>query len=148
VGPCGAATGLRRVTSPRFVILDTDVASKLVKRQGSPELLNQLAAAEMCLTFVSVGEMTKWLGRRQLGQRRRNDVEDWIASCPMVAVDKQVAEVWGDNQAAAELRGRPRPNNDAWVAACCLVEGLPLATYNLKDFEDFAEYEGLRLISL
>jgi predicted nucleic acid-binding protein len=37
-----------------------------------------------------------------------------------------------------------------WIAACCLVHDLPLATLNLKDFEDFedfAEHHGLRLIT-
>jgi len=34
-----------------------------------------------------------------------------------------------------------------WIAAGCLVADLPLATLNLKDFEDFAEHDGLRLIS-
>jgi hypothetical protein len=29
----------------------------------------------------------------------------------------------------------------------CLVADLPLATLNLKDFEDFAEDDGLHLIS-
>jgi hypothetical protein len=28
------------------------------------------------------------------------------------------------------------------------VEGLPLATFNLKDFEDFALHEGLTLIDV
>jgi predicted nucleic acid-binding protein len=34
-----------------------------------------------------------------------------------------------------------------WIAACCLVHDLPLATLNIKDFEDFAEHHGLRLIT-
>jgi predicted nucleic acid-binding protein len=46
----------------------------------------------------------------------------------------------------AERRGRARPINDTWIAACCLVADLPLATLNLKDFEDFAEHDGLQLI--
>jgi toxin FitB len=37
--------------------------------------------------------------------------------------------------------------NDSWVAACCPAYDLPLATRNVGDFNDFAEYEGLRLIS-
>lgn len=45
-----------------------------------------------------------------------------------------------------QARGRPRPINDMWIAACCLVEDVPLATLNRKDFEDFAEHDGLRLI--
>lgn len=26
---------------------------------------------------------------------------------------------------------RPRPVNDTWIAACCLVDGLPLATLSV-----------------
>ncbi len=52
----------------------------------------------------------------------------------------------GELQAHAQLRGRPRPANDTWIAACCLVRDHPLATLNVKDFADFAEHEGLELI--
>jgi predicted nucleic acid-binding protein len=45
------------------------------------------------------------------------------------------------------LTGRPRPVNDTWVAACCLAYDLPLATLNVKDFADFAEHDGLELIT-
>jgi len=44
------------------------------------------------------------------------------------------------------LRGRPRPANDTWIAVCCLVCEVPLATLNIKDFADFAEHEGLELV--
>jgi toxin FitB len=40
----------------------------------------------------------------------------------------------------------PAAPNDTWIAACCLVDDLPLATFNIKDFADFAEHEGLTLI--
>jgi hypothetical protein len=29
---------------------------------------------------------------------------------------------------------------------CCLAYQLPLATFNLNDFEDFAEHHGMRLL--
>ncbi len=48
----------------------------------------------------------------------------------------------------SEQRGRPRPINDTWIAACCLVADLPLATLNVKDFKDFAEHDGLQIIGL
>ena len=44
-------------------------------------------------------------------------------------------------------RGRPRPVNDTWIAACCLVRDLPLATLNVKDYADFAEHESLALLA-
>ncbi len=46
-----------------------------------------------------------------------------------------------------EICGRPRQVNDAWTAAYCLVRKLPLAIFNAKDFLNFAEYNGLVLMS-
>jgi predicted nucleic acid-binding protein len=59
---------------------------------------------------------------------------------------EDVARTWGQISAAAIQRGRPRPANDTWIAACALSFGLPLATLNGKDFKDFAEYDRLKLI--
>jgi predicted nucleic acid-binding protein len=40
------------------------------------------------------------------------------------------------------LPGSTPATNDTWIAACCLVYNLPLATLNTKDFADFAENDG------
>ena len=64
----------------------------------------------------------------------------------MLQYDEAVAASWGQLQARAQLRGRPRSHNDTWIAACCLVDNLPLATLNTKDFADFAERDGLTFI--
>jgi len=53
----------------------------------------------------------------------------------------------GALSAFAQKRGRPRPVNDTWIAACCIALGLPLATLNLSDFQDFADHEGLAIIT-
>ena len=54
--------------------------------------------------------------------------------------------IWGEIQAHARLRGRPRPINESWIAACCIARELPLATFNIKNYADFAEHEGLELV--
>jgi len=41
--------------------------------------------------------------------------------------------------------GRLHDRLSAWIAAYCLVDQLPLATFNGKDF---AEYDGLRLFDV
>jgi predicted nucleic acid-binding protein len=53
----------------------------------------------------------------------------------------------GKMSAGAQLRGRPRPQNDAWIAACCVRHGVPLVTLNTKDFAPFAEHDGLVLLT-
>jgi toxin FitB len=57
------------------------------------------------------------------------------------------ARTWGEITTAARRRGRPRPLNDSWIAACCIAEGLPLLTLNRRDFADFADHDGLVLLS-
>jgi len=48
--------------------------------------------------------------------------------------DEAVAVSWGRLSAVAHQRGRPRPQNDMWISACCLTHDLPLATLNVKDY--------------
>ena len=43
--------------------------------------------------------------------------------------------------------GDGRAANDSWIAACCLAHQFALATFNVKDFEDFAAHDGLQLIT-
>src|SRR6266567_6312681 len=50
----------------------------------------------------------------------------------------QVGPTPGPRTTARAAPALPRPHNDTWIAACCLVDGIPLATLNTKDFADFA----------
>lgn len=108
-----------------FVVLDTDAASHLFRGKVSEPLRRHTVGATLAVTFVTVGELTKWTLVRHWGPQRLT---------------------WGDLRAQAQLRGRPRPANDTWVTACCLVRDLPLVTFNRKDFQDFADHDGLELL--
>jgi predicted nucleic acid-binding protein len=65
----------------------------------------------------------------------------------VIPYDPEVARTWGQLAGRAQRRGRPRPQNDTWVAACGIRHGLPLVTLNMKDYADFAEHEGLVLLT-
>jgi predicted nucleic acid-binding protein len=95
-----------------------------------------------------LGELTKWTEIRSWGPQRRASLEAWRHRAVLLKFDERVAVTWGHLQARAQLRGRPRPVNDTWIAACRIVEGLSLATFNTKDFEDFAVHEGLVLVDV
>ena len=128
-----------------FVVLDTDVASASFLGRLPGRLRARLAASTACITFVTLGELTKWTTVRSWGPGRRQALERWRHRVVLLPFDDAVATTWGHLQAGAQLRGRPRPVNDTWIAACCLVAGLPLATFNTKDFVDFAQHDGLVL---
>lgn len=128
------------------VVIDTDVASLIQKSRTPPWVNHYLIGARVWLTFVTVGELWKWAEVRSWGKRNRDELEAWIGRRPIVPCDEAVARRWGALSAAARRRGRPRPQNDTWVAASCVRHGLPLVTLNTKDFSDFATYDGLVLL--
>jgi len=129
------------------VVLDTDVASLIFKR-GLPQGLSvQLVNYQPCITFVTLAELTKWAELRSWGSRRRDQLTHWVNAMVVLPGTPAVARTWGQISACADRRGRPRPQNDTWIAACCLVYEAPLATLNLKDYADFVEREGLIIVS-
>ena len=128
------------------VILDTDVASLLHRRKLTGPLATRLIGREPLITFITLGELAKWAEIRGWGTHRRGELAAWLSGIPVLPGDEAVAAIWGRLSAAASLRGRPRPVNDMWIAACCLAYEVPLATLNLKDYEDFTEYHGLPIV--
>lgn len=105
-----------------------------------------IAGRRVWLTFVGVAELWKWAEVRSWGERNRAGLDAWIDHRPIIPYDNEVGRSWARLSASADRRGRPRPQNDTWVAACSLRHGLPLITLNRKDFDDFAIHDGLVLL--
>jgi predicted nucleic acid-binding protein len=131
----------------RSVVLDTDVSSLIIKKRLPITLATKLVNTQPIITFVTRAELTKWAEIRNWGPGNRTVLAQWMAGVPMLPGDEDVADTYGVLSAAGMRRGRPRPMNDMWIAACCLTHGLPLATLNVKDFDDFKVHHGLELIT-
>jgi toxin FitB len=131
-----------------LVVLDTDVASGIIRQRLPDRPRAKLAGKIVFITYVTLGELTKWTVLRDWGPRKLADLAEWQQHVGVLLGDEDVARTWGQLQARAQRRGRPRPVNDTWIAACCLVNRLPLATFNTKDFADFAQYDRLDLLDL
>lgn len=130
-----------------YVLLDTDVASLSFKRRLPPGLLVRLHGHQPCLSFVTLAELTQWTELRHWGTQRRTALSEWLSHAVVLPYADEIAHTWGRVSAAAIQRGRRRPANDTWIAACALAYGIPLATLNLKDFVDFSEHHGLKIVS-
>ena len=50
-----------------FVVLDTDVSSASLRGRLADPLRAQLAGQTWCISFVTVGELTKWTVLRNWG---------------------------------------------------------------------------------
>lgn len=105
-----------------------------------------VAANENSIAFATAGELWRGALDRRWGGARRGGLDLWLATTPVIPAGLAVARIWASISARAQRRGRPRPLNDTWIAACCIAGALPLLTLNHRDFADFAQHDGLVLL--
>jgi len=129
------------------IVLDTDVASRVLRDRLAPSLATKLIGRTPIITFITLGELTTWVELRHWGPSRLASFAHWLDGVGVLHSTDGIARIWGRLTAGAVQRGRPRPQNDTWIAACCLAKGLPLAPLNVKDFDYFAEHERLSLVT-
>jgi toxin FitB len=129
-----------------YLVLDTDVSSRIMQGRLEGRLAGRLTGLTWCVTFVTVGELWQWAQIRSWGPEARERLGRWLSRVIVIDSDDEVSRTWGEIAAAHRRRGRPRPANDSWIAACCISRDLPLASLNGKDFADFVEHEGLLLL--
>src|SRR3954454_3468888 len=74
----------------RRVILDTDVASLSIKQRLPPALLRELLGAQIGITFITLGELTRWATLRQWGPTRRSELDAWFATRPTLPYSENI----------------------------------------------------------
>ncbi|GIE80477.1 hypothetical protein Aph02nite_64270 [Actinoplanes philippinensis] len=129
------------------IVLDTDVASSIFKGRVPATLAAKLAGTTQVLTFINWAELTTWPQIRDWSASNRAGLAEWMSRFVLLTGERVVAELCGDLAADAMRRGRGKPTNDMWIAACCLAHDLPLATLNLKDFDYFRIHYGLSIVT-
>jgi predicted nucleic acid-binding protein len=120
-------------------LLDTNAVSE-IRRGRDPQVRAWVASvddAELHLSVMTLGEIRTGIDRlrdrdaaqasvfaRWLGQLRKQFAER------ILPVDSRVADVWGQQNAAAS-----RNTTDCLIAATARVHDLTVVTRNTKDFE-------------
>lgn len=94
----------------QYVVLDTDVASRILRDRLGPALTARIAGAAWFVSFVTVGELWQWADAdaRSWGRRSRAELEHFLDRTVVIDSDEVVSREWGRAAAAARLRGRPR----------------------------------------
>ena len=123
------------------LVLDTDVASLSIEGSSSRSMEARLASSALVAeSFATVGELVQWTEMYDWAPNRRVGVNAFLADVVKLPYSERTAYAWGRIAAGARKRGRSIADNDTWIAASCIARGLPLATRNVKHFEDFAAY--------
>ena len=105
-----------------FVVLDTDVASASFRRRLADPLRARLTGQTWCISFVTLGELTKWTVLRSWGPRKRAELAGWLGNAVILPYSEAVAVTWGELQARAVRRGRPLGASSADVRLSAFVE--------------------------
>jgi len=121
------------------VVLDTDVASHLMRGSLPETVTSRIAGVRLAVTFVTAGELYRGAAHARWGQRRLAALARWLNALPVIHGSESVARRWGELTGNALLAGRPLPSNDAWIAACCLTHDAALATLNLRHYVEIGD---------
>lgn len=125
--------------APTRYLLDTNVISETRSRRAEQRVLTFLSStseAALYLSVLTLGEL-----RRGCAAKRRTDPDTadelavWVDGIESIYADRildidaAVARRWGELTAARSV-----PVVDALLAATALVNGLTVATRNVRDF--------------
>jgi toxin FitB len=127
------------------VLLDTNVVSELMKKVPDPSVALWQSRQPQTSLFVSAVTQAEMLfGARTLpaGQRRRllelslDNIFGKSFSGRVLAFDSNCAGHFADLVAARHKRGKPIGQFDAQIASIARAHHMPVATRNVRDFED------------
>lgn len=124
-------------------LLDTNVASEMVKPKPDPGVMKWIAEADEMLLYFSVvtfGEIRKGIAS-STDATRRIHIENWLRALVnrfaerILPVDLAVADRWGNLAGSCKVKGVTLPVVDGILAATALHHNLTLVTRNVRDVQ-------------
>lgn len=113
------------------ICLDTSAYSNF--RRGEAEAVSWIDQAEWIgVPSVVLGELWAGFGLGSQAQRNAERLAEFLAH-PLVdalAIDADVARIYGDVFVDLRAQGRPLPTNDLWIAATTIRAGATLLTFD------------------
>jgi predicted nucleic acid-binding protein len=135
---------------PKGFILDTCVISETSRVKPHPQVIRFIeTASNLFIPAAAIMEFQQ--GIAQLQSRdptKAAKLAGWYqkllsSGIPILNTGREIAETWGKLSADPRLRNllvsrpeakRIRHGQDLHLAAAALIKGIPIATFNIKDF--------------
>jgi predicted nucleic acid-binding protein len=119
--------------------IDTDAFSAVHWGKGRrDEFAALIAGHALAMPFPVVAELKVGAIRGKLGKRSLEKLRLAIGVCVVIPSDARVVEQWAAMRSKLMNQLRGEGINDLWIAACCIVHGLPLVTNNVAEFQRIA----------
>ena len=117
------------------LVIDTDVLSFIFRSDTRAALYApHLFGHVLTISFQTRAEMLRGAISANWGERRRQQLRQWLRKFAVVHSSDELCERWAEALASARRSGRPIAAADAWVAATALLLDVPLVTHNAGDY--------------
>ena len=126
------------MSSPLY-LLDTNIVIAFLRPIPEREILQKIAGQDVCLSSIAIGELFYGIEYSSKREENLKRLQNLLDSVIILNCDIETAIYYGRIQAQLRKKGRPIPNNDAWIAAVAFQYGLTVATRD-KHFDNI---EGL-----
>lgn len=113
--------------------------AKRAARERLIERWKRLAATDLAMSFISLGELAVWVEKHDTPERARQlvaQLRSAIQDAPLPERDGTgaLALHYGQLRAGLERSGNMIPQNDLWIAAHALLMGMTVVTGDRNDF--------------
>lgn len=117
-------------------LLDANIV--IYTRQKRPEgvlrRFARLRPGEAAISVIAYGELLYGAMKSSQRESALERLRELSEAIPALPLPERAAETYGFVRAELESRGEMIGNNDLWIAAHALAEGLTLVTNNEKEF--------------
>ena len=111
---------------------DTTILSSILARDGRTDRISpRLGISIRAISAVTVGEMRTGALKARWGEPRVHALDDHLGHYVILSIDRSVAEHWARLRVRCLELGRPKGENDLWIAATARRHGIPLATLDV-----------------
>jgi tRNA(fMet)-specific endonuclease VapC len=124
------------------IALDTNIVIDIFNnKQNIIALLNHYQTIYLPVTVC--GELLFGAKNSAKSQENEQKCHIFISSCNLLNINELIAEEYAKTRNELKKKGRPIPENDIWIAATCIVNNIPLLTFD----SDFNHIDDLIIIN-
>jgi len=115
------------------IALDTNIVIDIFNNKQTVTTLLLSHYQDIYLPVTVCGELLFGAKNSNKSMENEQKCHAFISSCNLLNINELIAEEYAKTRSELKKKGRPIPENDIWIAATCIVNNIPLATFD-SDF--------------
>ena len=104
--------------------------------------LSRIGIIEAFVPIIAIGELLYGVHKSVRASENRARLHGYLEDVIVLGCSMETADLYGKIKLALRRAGTPIPDNDMWIAAIALEDGLPIVTND----KHFTYIEGLEIV--